>query len=264
MTVRDEFAWATSPTKEYVTATRMNKIGESFGSTRLVGMTTPGVDLTSLTTYIPLDFLQTPSLRVCFLAKATVTVRTPRVLFNVYTRASGGGASTDNSTFFAAGSSYGYPLMDFPLCDKFKDPWTWVESGRPADNKYDVNGFGRGVTSSTSEQLWWAQISLLTFPSAAEATGISGTRRFQASPLHQQLLLVVTVEEIEVNDMDYVKNLQVWEWPTHPESSRFFLDYWENEGGGRERAQLYQIANWVDKSGSSEGMGSKYDIFTGG
>lgn len=105
----------------------------------------------------------------------------------------------------------------------YSDPATWVESG-------DTDGLHIAVTPST-DKIFWAQLHLTTIAPLMELGPV-------APPPRQQLWLEMDGDA----NITYIKDVMVWEWVQHPDTPY----------GGRGPTSEY-----------SEGMGSKYDIFTG-
>ena len=110
----------------------------------------------------------------------------------------------------------------------FIDAESWIESG-------DTDGLHVSVLGNAVERLYWAQlcfhnITILADPNTAYFV--------TAGPPHQKLWLEMDGDA----NISYIRDVMLWEWVPHPDTPY----------GGRGPISEY-----------AEGVGSKYDIFTG-
>ena len=152
-------------------------------------------------------------------------------------------------------------MYEFFGCEQFKDPATWVESGR-SDRWINTDGYKLNFTGGSSlsdtgshpEQLFWVQLYLMTFFGARFIKGTEQGSDF-AAPAHNRLWLNITPS----SGMAYVRNLMVWEWVRHPDTVNYEIaDPFDDVPTPIERPNRRR-----DASAHSEGMGSTFDIFTG-
>jgi hypothetical protein len=196
-------------------------------------MSNPGTNVTDQNGAVALDHIQSTILRVCFIAKRTNTTLSDNwVDIGVWSRSETGGPSTNyGGSFWDSGYDPQNWVMDHNNTD-LDDPWTEFD---PRANGYRLTVSGSTAYPTFTEQLFWAQIPV----------GIDGKLwgwAMFASAMHNKLWLRLDPG----SNIDYVRNVLVWEWIPHPNTPTW--------------SPLGLVS---PKPDFSEGMGSKYDIFTG-
>ena len=121
-----------------------------------------------------------------------------------------------------------------------------------------MNVWGTGLgTGSHSAHLYWVQLPLVTFTTARVHDGFR-IQRFEAHPMHQPLLLEITVPDDQA-DLEYIQDLMVWEWPLAPNTPSYNKSY----GLLNQNITLYQSGMYSPDAIGSGQQGINLNIFEG-